>query len=73
MPFLGVLGSNFEKPLSLLKSAPSNLPYCKIWSKKEKFLKLEPKMPDFHILGLELQNIIAICENPPLVAKFGEK
>ena len=28
---LGVLGSNFEKPLSYLKSAPSNLRYTKCW------------------------------------------
>ena len=28
------LGSNFEKPLSYLKSTPSNLPYCKVWCKK---------------------------------------
>ena len=25
MPYLGVLGSNFEKPLPYLQSAPSNL------------------------------------------------
>ena len=34
MPYLGVLGRNFKKPLSYLKSAPSNLPYCKHWCKK---------------------------------------
>ena len=34
MPYLGVLGRNFEKPWSYLKSVPSNLPYCKHWCKK---------------------------------------
>ena len=34
MPYLGALGSNVEKALSYLKSAPSSLPYCKVMSKK---------------------------------------
>ena len=29
VPYLGVLGSSFEKPLSYLKPVPFNLPYCK--------------------------------------------
>ena len=36
MPFVGVLGSYFEKSLSYLKSAPSNMPYCKVRCKKKK-------------------------------------
>ena len=32
MPYLGVLGSDFEKVLSYLKLAPSNLSKCKISS-----------------------------------------
>ena len=35
MPYLGILVNNFEKPLSYLKSAPSNLPYGKMWCKNE--------------------------------------
>ena len=35
MPYLGVLGSNFEKTWSYLKSAPLNLPICKIWRKNK--------------------------------------
>ena len=31
MPYLGALGSHFEKPLSYLKSAPSKLSYGKVW------------------------------------------
>ena len=58
--YLGVLGSNFEKSLPHLKSAPSNLPYCKFWYKNLKFLNLITKMPDLRILGLEFKNIIAI-------------
>ena len=34
MPYLAFLGSNFEKPLSYLKSVLSNFPYCKVWCKK---------------------------------------
>ena len=33
MPYLNVFGSNVEKPLSDLKLAPSNLPYCKFCAK----------------------------------------
>ena len=66
MPYLSVLGRHFEKPLSYLKLAPSNLPYCKIWCKKTKFLNLGPKMLDFHILGLELKNIIVIFKTSVL-------
>ena len=36
MSYLSVLGSNFEKPLSYLKSAHSNLPCCKVSCKKKK-------------------------------------
>ena len=32
---LGILGSNFVKPLSYLKSGPSNLSHSKVWCKKE--------------------------------------
>ena len=46
MPFLGVLGSNFDKPLSYLKLAPWNLPYSKVWCKNKKSLNFKPKMPD---------------------------
>ena len=62
MPYLGFLGSNFERPLSCLKSAPSNLPCCKVSCKRSKFLNLGPKMPDFCILGLEFENIIVKFE-----------
>ena len=33
MSYLGVLGSDSEKLLSYLNSAPSNLCYCKVWCK----------------------------------------
>ena len=66
MPYLGVLGSHFERPLSYLKLAPSNLTYRKIWCKKTKFLNLGPKKLDFYILGLELQNIIVIFKTSNL-------
>ena len=66
MPYLGVLGSHFERPLSYLKLASSNLTYRKIWCKKTKFLNLGPKKLDFHILGLELQNIIVIFKTSVL-------
>ena len=59
---LGVLGSNVEKPLSYLQSAYLNLSYCKVWCKKQQSLNSGPKVPDFHILELELENIIVIFE-----------
>ena len=62
MPYLGVLGSNFENPLSYLKSAPSNLPYSKVCCKKQKSLNMGPKMSDFGILVLEVENNIVIFE-----------
>ena len=62
MLYWSVLGSNFEKPLSHLRSAPSNLPCCNVLCKKWKFLNLGLKMSDFRILGLEFENIIVIFE-----------
>ena len=66
MPYLGALGSHFEKPLSYLKSAPSKLSYGKVWcfmpriclipkfrEKKKKCLNLGSKMPYLGIFGLE--------------------
>ena len=38
MPYLGVLGSNFEKLLSYLRIVSSDLCYCKVWCKNEKYL-----------------------------------
>ena len=62
MPYLGVLGSNFQNPLSYLQSVPSNFPYFKVWCKKKKkqSLNLGPKMPDFRILGLRFKSIIGV-------------
>ena len=62
MSYLGVLNNNFGKPSSYLKSAPPNLPYCKVWCNKYKSLNLGLKMLDLRILGLEFENIIVIFE-----------
>ena len=62
MCYLYVFGSNFENTFSHLQSASLNLSYCKVWCKKQKSLNLGPKVPDFRILGLEFENIIAIFE-----------
>ena len=48
MPCLGILKCKFEKVLSYLKSASSNLPKCQ----KEKSLTLGPKMPDLVVFRL---------------------
>ena len=48
--------------LSYLKSAPSNLPNCKILGKKLKGLTLGPKMAYLDIFGLEFENNIIIFE-----------
>ena len=63
MPYLGVLGSNFKRILSYLKSAPS-----KFFAKK-KFLKFGPKMSDLGIFGLEFENNIVIFEISALVKR----
>ena len=62
MSYLGVLGSNFEKPQSYLKSAAFYWPYCKGWCKKQNLFNLGPKIPDVRILGLEFEHIIIIFE-----------
>ena len=54
MLYLGVLGSHFEKPLSYLKSAPSKLPYCKVWCFVDHICQIAKscekiKMPKFRI------------------------
>ena len=41
MPYLGVLGINFEKLFLFMKSALSNLSYCKFWCKKKNSLILD--------------------------------
>ena len=61
MSYLDVLGSYFEKPLSCLESAPSNLPYCKVWFKNKNF-KFGTKNARFPYMGLELEIIIVIFE-----------
>ena len=54
MPYLGILGHNFEKRMSHLKSEPSNLSCCKPWCKNKKSLNLGPKMPYLGISGLKV-------------------
>ena len=54
MPYLGVLGSNFEKPLSCLKSVPSNLSYSKVWCKKIKILKFGTENARFGYFGARI-------------------
>ena len=62
MSYLGVLGSNFEKPLSYLKSALLEFSLLQSLLQKKKSLNLEPKMPDLRYFGLEFQNTIFIFE-----------
>ena len=55
MSDLGIFGLEFLKMLlSYLKSTPSNLSHCKILrKKKQKYLKLGPKIRYLGIFGLE--------------------
>ena len=62
MPYLGILGLEFKKLLSYMKSAPSNLSNCKISQKKQKSLNLGPKMPYLGIFWLEFEKIIVIFD-----------
>ena len=50
MPYLEVLGKGFEKSLSYLKSAPSNL---SIWKNSQKYKHAQPKLPYLGIFGLD--------------------
>ena len=50
-PRMPYLGSNFEKPLSYLELAHSNLSDCKILRKNEN-INLGPKMSYLRIFGL---------------------
>ena len=45
--------------MSYLKSAPSILPYCKVWCKNKKSLNLGPKMRDMCIFVLELKILLS--------------
>ena len=50
---LGILGWNFKKLMSNLKSASSNLLTCKVSSKNKKFLNFGPKIPYLGVLGMQ--------------------
>ena len=77
------LSSNFEKQLSYLKSAPSNLSNCKIlWKNKNSSNRDQKcliwvfwqKMPYMSIFGLEFEKKYHIWNQRPwicLVSKFG--
>ena len=62
----GSLSWNVEKLFSRLKSVPSNLRYCKVWSKKQKSLNLGPKMVDFSFFGggLDLKILLSYLKLP---------
>ena len=69
-------GWNFKKPLSYLKSTPSNLSNCKILQKKQKYLNLEPKILIWVFLGWNWIEFCQIWNQHPrtcLLAKFREK
>ena len=53
MPYLGIFEQNFQKLLSYLQAAPSNLPICKILRKNKKCLNLGPEVRYLGIFGLE--------------------
>ena len=61
-PYLGVLGSYFEKLLSYLKSTLSNLFSFKVWCEKNNQLDLRRNVSDLFILGLEFGNNTVISE-----------
>ena len=50
---MGILGWNFKKLMSCLKSASSNLLTCNVLSKNKKTLNLGPKIPYLGIFGLQ--------------------
>ena len=76
IPYLGVLGSNFEKPLSYLKFAPSILLIAKLVPKIN-ILKFGTKNARFSYFGAGISKYYChIWNQRPriyLVAKFGAK
>ena len=61
MPYLGIFDWNSKKPLSYLKSTPSNLSDFKVWCKL-KILFMGLKMPNLRIFGLEFENTIVMFQ-----------
>ena len=74
--YSGIFDSNFEKLLSYLKSAPSNLSYCKVWCKK-KLLKFGTKNVEFRYFRAGVwkyyYNNWNQCSRIFLIEKFGAK
>ena len=63
MLYFGIFWLEFQKLLSYLKSAPSNLSNCKFREKKpQKCLNLGPKMCNTEFFGLEFEKNIVIFE-----------
>ena len=80
---LGFIGQEFRKIYCDMKSAPSNLPICKISREKQKLLNLGQKMRYLCILGWNLKTILSYlkslnlsnCKSLPekKLSKFGTK
>ena len=63
MLYFGIFWLEFQKLLSYLKSAPSNLSNCKFREKPpQKCLNLGPKMCNTEFFGLEFEKNIVIFE-----------
>ena len=72
MPYLGIfdqkwliwvfLRKNFRKTIVIFEISTFKLVFLQNFTKKQKCLNSEPKMPDFPLFGLGLQNNIAIFE-----------
>ena len=56
------LGNNFKKTIAIFKFGTLKLVYLQNFTKKQKCLNFELKMPDLGIFGLEFENSIVIFE-----------
>ena len=66
MSSLGICGRNFEKTLSYLKLASSNLPYCKVWCKNKNPLIWDQKCMMCVFLGWNLKILLSYLKSAPL-------
>ena len=63
LPLIWVfLSNNFKKTIVIFEVGTLKLVYLQNFTKKQKCLNLELKMPDLGIFGLKFENNIAIFE-----------
>ena len=62
MLYLGIFGKIFRKTIVIFEISTLKFASLQNFSKKQKCLNFEPKMPDLGILGLEFENNTVLFE-----------